>query len=82
MAMRDLPTILEDVRQYLISHGPADDLKSLDDEIKVSTLTGNLWSNVGTWILTFQVYAEYDVVMQDLIEEYIVCCHANGIYPR
>jgi hypothetical protein len=82
MAMRELPTILEDIRQYLISHGPADDLKSLDDEIKVSTLAGKLWSHVGTWILTYQVYGEYNVVMQDLIEEYIVCCHANGIYPR
>jgi hypothetical protein len=81
MAMRDLPTILEDIRQYLISHGPADDLKSLDDEIKVSTLSGNLWSHAGTWILTYQVYGEYDIVMQDLIGEYIVCCHANGIHP-
>ena len=82
MPMRELPAILEDIRQYLINHGPADDLKSLDDEIKVSTLTGNLWSHVGTWIVTFHAYGQYNVAMQDLIEEYLVCCHANGIYPR
>jgi hypothetical protein len=82
MVMRDLPAILEDIRKYLASHGPTDDLKSLDNEIKISTLTGNLWSHVGTWILTYHAYSDFDVVMADLIEEYLVCCHANGIYPR
>ena len=79
--MRDLPTILEDIKQYLSSHGLTEDLQSLQDEIKVSTIAGKLYSYVGTWLLTFQVYSDYDQVVYDLINEYIDSCHFNGIYP-
>jgi hypothetical protein len=79
--MRDLPAILEDIKQYLSSHGLTEDLQSLQDEIKVSTIAGKLYSHVGTWLLTFQVYSDCDQTVYDLINEYIQCCHFNGIYP-
>jgi hypothetical protein len=80
--MRDLPIILEDIKQHLSSHGLTKELQSLQDEIKISTIAGKLYSHVGTWLLTFQVISDCEQAAYDLINEYIESCHFHGIYPR
>jgi hypothetical protein len=80
--MRDHLTILKDIEQYLSNHSLTDDLQSLQEEVQASATGGELCSRAGTWLLTFQVYSEYDQTVQDLINEFIEYCHSNGIYPR
>ena len=77
--MRNYLTILQDIEQYMSSHGLKEDFSSLQAIVISGIPERELCSDAATWLATFQMYCGFDAPVQDLICEFFEYCNSNNI---
>lgn len=78
--MRQYIEILRDIERSMVNQGLSSDLENLHDFQKKFTTDAEFCSATATWLYTFQVYASYDELLMDLIDEFGSYCEVNGIH--
>lgn len=68
-----------DIEKKMVEQHLRSELQDLHDWQKTFTKESEICSATATWLYTFQVYANFDESLGNLIDEFGSYCKTNGI---
>lgn len=75
--MRYHPEIIKDIGEFLSANKLSEELTDFQNEIQAGTTGSELCLRVGSWLKSNKTDG-----LKELADEFILYCHANGLYPK